>query len=139
MKNYETCGIKYKDYDCFLEYTKIKDDLKGYKCLCCNNYQKEFDVNSYQKEFDEKLKKRSFNTYKFSNHDINKFILLFQKCVYPYEYVDDWKKFNEVSLPKKKDFYSHLKMEDITDADYTHVNKACKDFKINNLGEYHDL
>ena len=64
---------------------------------------------------------------------------MFQKCVYPYEYVDDWKKFNEFSLPKKKDFYSHLKMEDITDADYTHVNRACKDFKINNLGEYHDL
>ena len=47
MENYETCGIKYKDYDCFLEYTNIKDDLKGYKCLCYNNYQKEFDVNSY--------------------------------------------------------------------------------------------
>ena len=32
MENYETCGIKYKDYDCFLEYRNIKDDLKGYKC-----------------------------------------------------------------------------------------------------------
>ena len=30
-------------------------------------------------------------------------------------------------------------MEDITDADYTHLKRVCKDFEINNLGEYHDL
>ena len=34
-------GIKYKDCDCFLEYTNCKDDLMEYKSLCCNkNYQK---------------------------------------------------------------------------------------------------
>ena len=43
-----------------------------------------------------------------------------QKWVYPYEYKDDQEKFNEKSLPDKEDFYSHLKVEDITDADYTH-------------------
>ena len=30
-------------------------------------------------------------------------------------------------------------MEDITYADYMHVKRVCKDFKIKNLGEYHDL
>ena len=30
-------------------------------------------------------------------------------------------------------------MEDITDADYTHGKRAYKDFKIRNLGDYHDL
>ena len=30
-------------------------------------------------------------------------------------------------------------MEDITDADYIHEKKVCKDFDIKNLGEYHDL
>ena len=30
-------------------------------------------------------------------------------------------------------------MEDITDADYMHAKKVCKDFEIKNLGEYHDL
>ena len=30
------------------------------------------------------------------------------------EYMDDWGKFNETSLPEKEDFYSHLNMEDIT-------------------------
>ena len=43
------------------------------------------------------------------------------------------------TLPEKEDFYSHLNKEDIPDADYTHARRVCKDFKIRNLGEYHDL
>ena len=71
------------------------------------------------------LKKRFVNTYKFSNH-INKFILLLRKGVYPCEYMDDCGKFNETSLPKKEDFYSHLNIEDITtDADYVHTKRVC--------------
>ena len=53
--------------------------------------------------------------------------------------MDDWKKFNETLLPEKEDFYSHLNVEDIADADYTHAKRVCKDFKIKNLLEYHDL
>ena len=30
-------------------------------------------------------------------------------------------------------------MEDITDADYAHAKRVCKEFEIKNLGEYHDL
>ena len=30
-------------------------------------------------------------------------------------------------------------MEDITDADYMHSKRVCKDFEIRNLCEYHDL
>ena len=32
----ETCLIEYKDCDCFLKYTCLKDDLIEYKCLCFN-------------------------------------------------------------------------------------------------------
>ena len=53
--------------------------------------------------------------------------------------MDDWEKRNETSLPEKEDFYSHLNMEDITDADYAHGKRVCKDFEIKNLEEYHDL
>ena len=45
----ETCRIKYKYCNSFLEYINIKDDLIEYKCLCCNK--------NYQHKFDEKLKK----------------------------------------------------------------------------------
>ena len=71
-----------------------------------------------------------FNTYKFSKHDNNQFTLLLRKCVYRYEYIDDWENFKETSLPEKEDFYSHLNMEDITDADYAHAKRVCKDFEI---------
>ena len=66
-------------------------------------------------------------------------ILLLQKGVYPYEYMDDWEKFNETSLPEKEDFYSHLNMEDITDADYAHPKTVCKELETKKLGEYHGL
>ena len=83
-----------------------------------------------QTKFNEKLKKRFFNTYTFSNHDKNTFISLLQKGIYPYEYMDNWEKFNETSLPENEDFYSHLNMEDITDVDYEHAKEICKDFEI---------
>ena len=53
--------------------------------------------------FDEKLKEQFFNTYN-SNHDNNKFILLLQKGIHLYEYMDDSGKFNETLLPEKEDF-----------------------------------
>ena len=65
--------------------------------------------------------------------------MLLRKGVHPYEYIDDWEKFNETTLPEKEEFYRNLNMEDITDADYMHVKKVCKDLEIKNLGEYYDL
>ena len=73
----------------------------------------------------------------FFNHGIFSTILLLRKGVYPYKYMNDWKKCNEISLPKKEGFYSHLNMEDITDADYAHAKRVCKDFKVRNLGDFH--
>ena len=89
--------------------------------------------------FDEKSKERFFNTYKFSNHGDNNFILLLRKGVCPYEYMGNWEKLNETSLPEKENFYSPLNMENIIDADYAHAKRVCKDFEMNYLGKYHDL
>ena len=85
------------------------------------------------------LIKKFPNTYQFCNRDLNKFMLLLTKGVYPYEYMDSWERFNETELPSKKDFYSKLNLEDITDEDYMHAQKVWKVFNIKNLGEYHDL
>ena len=42
--------------------------------------------------------------------------------------MDYWQKCNEASLTEKH-FDSHLKMEVITDADYAHAKRVCKDFE----------
>ena len=44
--------------------------------------------------------------------------MLSRKGVYPYECMDSWERFDEISLPDKEAFYSSLNMEDITDVDY---------------------
>ena len=123
--------IEYKDWDCFLEHESVKDKLIRYKCLYCNK--------DYSNNVDENLKKRCNNTFRFSDNDINKFILLLRKGVYPYEYIDEWEKFNETSWPEKEEFYSNLNEEDITDADYMYAKRVCKDFEIKHFGKYHYL
>ena len=91
------------------------------------------------KEIDtDVLIKRFYNTYQLSENDTNKFKLLLRKGVYPYEYMDSWKRFNETELLSKDKFYSTLNLEDISDDDYAHaINVWNTD--ISNLGEYHDL
>ena len=78
-------------------------------------------------------------TYQSYKDDLNKFVLLLRKGVYPYEYMDSWERFDETSLPDKEAFYSELNLEDITDKDYEHAQKVWEVFEIKNLGEYHDL
>ena len=53
--------------------------------------------------------------------------------------MDDLEKFNETSLSETEDIYSHLNVEDVTDIDYAHAKRVCKDFEIKDLGEYHYL
>ena len=42
--------------------------------------------------------------YQFYNGNLNKFILLLRKGIYPYEYMDSWEKFDETTLPPKESF-----------------------------------
>ena len=111
--------------------SELKNEKLLLKCFSCDSY--------YEKKFNKELIKRFKNMYSFCNNNLSKFILLLRKGVYPYEYMDSWGKFNETSLPIKEDFYSHLNMEDIEDIDYRHGNNVFNNFKLNNLGDYHDL
>ena len=39
----------------------------------------------------------------------------------------------------EKDFYTHLNVEERTDADYAHANVICKELETKNLEQNHDL
>ena len=65
--------------------------------------------------------------------------LLIRKGVYPYDYMDNFERYNETELPSIKEFYSRLSDSNIDVKDYEHAQKVCKHFNIKNMGEYHDL
>ena len=107
-----------------------KNNKLPYKCNECKERQLK-PINELIIKFP--------NIYQFCNGDINKFVLLLKKGVYPYEYMDSWERFDETILPVKKTFYSELYLEDITDKVYAHAQKVFKEFKLKNLCDYHDL
>ena len=64
----------------------------------------------------------------FSELEDERFRLLTRKGVFPYEYVDSWKRLHETSLPAKELFFSHLSGSDISDADYEHAQRVYEVF-----------
>ena len=61
------------------------------------------------------------SVYQFCNGDLNKFVMLLRRGIYPYEYMDSWEKFCETILPPKEAFYSNLNLEYISNGDYAHA------------------
>ena len=104
-------------------FSGLKGDRLEYKCR--------------EKRHDSVTKFPSI--YQFCNIDLNKFILLLRKGVYPYEDIDIWEKFEETTIPPKEAFYSKLNLENISDEDYAHVQKVWEVFGIKYRDEYHDL
>ena len=47
-------------------------------------------------------------------------------------------RFNDTSFSEKKLFFSNMTILNITDTDYKHSKRVWRDFKIPNLGNYHD-
>ena len=68
-----------------------------------------------------------------------KLSLMTRKGVYPYDYMDIFDKFNKTELPTKEEFYSILIDEHISNEDYTHAQNVWNTFKLQTMGEYHNL
>ena len=115
--------INCEKFDNKLGYIRFRDNHLLFECSHCN---------AWFKKDSEELIERFAITYESCNNDLNKFIFLLRKDVYPYEYTDNWERFNETALPDKEAFYSNLNIEDITEADYRHAIKVFKEFELKN-------
>ena len=65
--------------------------------------------------------------------------LVKQKGVYPYEYMNSFKKFSKNKLPNRCKFFSSLKDVFITEKDYLKADNIWSVFKMNTMDDYHDL
>ena len=113
-KDCKTC-IERKKIRSECEFIGLKNNRLNYRCKECNGTSNK-SVNDLIEKFPR--------MHKFGNGNLNKFVILLRKGVYPYEYMDSWERFNETSLPPKKDFYNELTLEDISDKNYEHTQKS---------------
>ena len=80
----------------YLKYISIKNGKLLFECFDCKK--------RYSRKFSKKLAKKLKNTYRFSNEDIDKFMLLLRKGVYPYECMDDWNRLMKNNNQTKVNF-----------------------------------
>ena len=104
--------IKINSECCFVE---LKNSRLIYRCKDCKNEWKR-PIEGLIRKFP--------SIYQFCNGNLNKFILLVRKGLYPYGYTDNWEKFDETTIRPKEAFYSELNLDGISDADYPHAQKV---------------
>ena len=103
-KECKSCMVRKKiKSEC--DFIGFRNNILNYKCKEC------------EKRCSKSINETSINfliMHQFCSGNLNKFVLLLRKGVYPYEYMDCWKKFNETSIQPKEAYYSELNLEDIT-------------------------
>jgi hypothetical protein len=70
--------------------------------------------------------------------DDGNFALMLQKGIYPYEYITDFNKLYETTLPSKQYFYSKLNETEVTKEDYKYAKRVFKRLNCKNLMDYHN-
>ncbi|XP_053214135.1 uncharacterized protein LOC128397434 [Panonychus citri] len=87
------------------------------------------------KDLDEAFK-NGFLLQLFKPEDLN---FVSAKAKLPYDYIDDFDKFGETTLPDKNSFYNQLNMAAIDDDVYENMVNLWNHFNLQNLGEFQDV
>ena len=75
------------DCKCCLDYMATKDGKLIFRCFRCKK--------TCEKKINKDLIQIFANTNEFCNGDLDKFILLLRKGIYPYEYMDSRQRFDK--------------------------------------------
>ena len=65
--------------------------------------------------------------------------LLKQKCIYPYKYMNSFKRFFDDRLPDRREFYSSLKDKCVNEKDYFLAVNVCNMLEMKTIGDYNDI
>ena len=141
-----------RGYDSHLIISELgKDNLEDVYCIP-NNMEKYMMFSIGQLVFidsmqfmAESLDKLSSNlkdedmqiTRKYTSEA--NFKLLRKKGIYPYDYVSDFPVFEETCLPPREAFYSELKDEGISEAEYDEGKEIWKNLGCKTFGDFHDI
>ena len=87
------------------------------------------------------VKNLSDNDFKYLSEEFSgEFLeLVKQKAVYPYKYIDSFRKFSKNKLPDRSKFFSSLNDKCIGEKDYLKAVDVWNVFKMNSMVDYHDL
>ena len=126
---------------CQMNINAIPNNMEKYMAFMLGNHLTFIDSFQFMSSSLEKLVSnlpRESLKYTSNKWKGIKLDLMVRKGVYPYDYMDSFKKFKE-QLPSKEEFYSILNDEHISDEDYQHAQNVWNEFNLKNMGEYHDL
>ena len=87
-KDCKTC-MERKNIKSECEFLGIKNNRLNYRCKECHGTSNK-SINDLIERFPR--------MYKFCNGNLNKFVMLLRKGVYPYEYMDSWERYNETFI-----------------------------------------
>ena len=140
-KNKDKISVVAQNSEKFITFSVDNLEFKDSFSFLSSSLDKLVKLTKYEgnDKRDEWQKGFNFSKKSIYVNDDNDLDLLTDKGVYPYDYFTDFTKFNETSLPKIEDFYSKLTEEGIKQSEYDRANKIWEHFKIQNLGQYHDL
>ena len=69
----------------------------------------------------------------------NHFGLIRRKGVYPYDYMDNFDRFDETKLPSQDAFFSKLSGSPCSNSEYTHATRVWSAFGCRTMADYHDI
>ena len=120
----------------------IPNNMERYMAFMLGNHLVFLDSFQFMSSsLDNLVKNLPDEALKYTKQEFKKeqFNLMKQKGVYPYDHMDSFKKFKQTELPTKEQFYSILNNEYIKDEDYQHAQNVWNTFKLQSMGEYHNL
>ena len=125
-----------------LKVSVIPNGLEKYMAFTINRNLVFIDSMQFMNfSLDSLVKNLKDEDFKYLSEEFSGNILelVKEKEVYPDEYMDSFKKFSEDKLPDRCAFFSSLKDECISEKDYERPKNVWNAFKMETMGDYHDL